>query len=150
MLYWANEIETCACITYRNNLTSIDLTDIMEKDYCGGMLLYIWEAMLHPTLPGGLSLKSTFDEKTVLKKLFGLWYNIHYVIKNGNDTIETMSTGKKALTLLELLERVHINRDVHLFGKFCRQISLKYGRIPANFFLKYGKIMLKNPHISFM
>ncbi len=51
------------------------------------------------------------------------------------------------------LERVHINRDARLFGKFyriCRQKSLKYGRIPADFFLKYGKIMLKNPHISFM
>ncbi len=53
----------------------------------------------------------------------------------------------------DVIERVHINHDARLFGKFCRicrQKSLKYGRIPPVFFLKYGKIMLKNPHISFM
>lgn len=87
---------------FRDN-NGMDLTDIAEKDYSGCLLLFIWEAMLHPSLPAGLPLKSTFDKKTVLQRLFGLWYNIHYVVKNGNDTIEAMSPGKKALTLLELL-----------------------------------------------
>jgi len=41
--------------------------------------------------------------EAALTQIFGNWYNIHYVVKSGTDTIEEMSPGKKALVLLELL-----------------------------------------------
>ncbi len=82
---------------------------------------------------------------SILKKLSEDFPSMSYAI-----ILEYLPTGD--------LERVHINRDARLFGKFCRicrQKSLKYGRIQkakafADFFLKYVKIMLKNPHINFM
>ena len=52
---------------------------------------------------GALTIKSMNTIESALSFLFKNWYNIHYIVKSGEDTIEEMSPGKKALALLELL-----------------------------------------------
>ena len=50
-----------------------------------------------------LTVKGGYTVEKVMRQLFDDWYNVHYVVKSGNDTVEEMSPGKKALVLLELL-----------------------------------------------
>lgn len=63
----------------------------------------IWEAMMNPRVIGGLSLKTGNTVESVLQQMFVNWYDVRYIVKSGNDTIDEMSPGKKALVLLELL-----------------------------------------------
>lgn len=80
-----------------------DLAELQETDYDVKLLENIWEAMENPNGYGGLTVKVGYNIEKTLRELFDDWYNIHYVVRSGNDTIEEMSPGKKALVLLELL-----------------------------------------------
>lgn len=80
-----------------------DLADLRDTDYGKGLLQNIWKAMDNSNEYGGLTVKSGYTLERVLQQLFDDWYNVHYIIKSGNDTVEEMSPGKKALVLLELL-----------------------------------------------
>lgn len=82
---------------------SYDLAALNQSDYSDKLLEAIWTAMSETQVQGTLTLKSTNTMESALSFLFKDWYNIHYVVKSGNDTIEEMSPGKKALVLLELL-----------------------------------------------
>lgn len=62
-----------------------------------------WDAMLNSSSLGGLSMKGGNTIQTVLERLFSDWYHIHFSVKSGDDTIDQMSPGKKALVLLELI-----------------------------------------------
>lgn len=80
-----------------------DLAELKENDYGDELLDDIWKAMDNSNEHGGLTVKVGYTIEKVLLQLFDDWYNVHYVVKSGNDTIEEMSPGKKALVLLELL-----------------------------------------------
>jgi ABC-type cobalamin/Fe3+-siderophores transport system ATPase subunit len=79
------------------------LAELQDTDYGTDLLESIWNAMDNPNEYGGITVKGGYTVEKVLQQLFEDWYNIHYVVKSGNDTIEEMSPGKKALVLLELL-----------------------------------------------
>lgn len=79
-----------------------DLQDLKVTDYNVDFLSTLWNAVTTQSL-GSLSLKSSFTLETALQSIFRDWYNIHYIVKSGSDTVEEMSPGKKALVLLELL-----------------------------------------------
>ena len=79
------------------------ITDPKEKEYDNSLLMDIWDALLGKVQYGELHLKSSYTLKSALQRLFDDWYNIHYTVTSGNDTISDMSPGKKALALLELL-----------------------------------------------
>lgn len=87
---------------FRTNY-GFDLAELMESDYGITLLDNIWKAIDNSNAYGGLTVKSGYTVEKVLLQLFDDWYNVHYVIKSGNDTVEEMSPGKKALVLLELL-----------------------------------------------
>lgn len=76
---------------------------LKENDYGIKLLGNIWKAMDDSNKYGGLTVKTGYTEEKVLRQLFDDWYNVHYIVRSGNDTIEEMSPGKKALVLLELL-----------------------------------------------
>lgn len=80
-----------------------DLMSLSPNEYNEKLLNKLWYAMSHPQSLGALTIKSAYDMESALLQIFGDWYNIHYVVKSGADTIEDMSPGKKALVLLELL-----------------------------------------------
>lgn len=80
-----------------------DLMSLASDDYNEALLDKLWEAMSNPQAFGGLAIKAAYDMESALTQIFGNWYNIHYIVKSGVDTIEEMSPGKKALVLLELL-----------------------------------------------
>lgn len=80
-----------------------DLSDLKENDYSIELLDDIWKAMDGSESHGRLAIKSGYNFEMALEQLFKDWYNIHYVVTSGNDAIEEMSPGKKALVLLELL-----------------------------------------------
>ena len=82
---------------------SFDLAALKENDYGIKLLDNIWEAMDSSNGYGGLTVKGGYTVEKVIRQLFDDWYNVHYVVKSGNDTVEEMSPGKKALVLLELL-----------------------------------------------
>lgn len=86
-----------------NSVYGHTITDPTEEEYCGILLMDIWNALLEKSKLGELHLKGSYTLKTVLQRLFDDWYNIHYTVTSGNDTIADMSPGKKALALLELL-----------------------------------------------
>lgn len=77
-----------------------DLNALSEKDYGENFLIAIWEAF---NVKKVLTLKSGYTIESALQQIFEDWYNIHYIVTSGNDTIDEMSPGKKALVLLELL-----------------------------------------------
>lgn len=52
---------------------------------------------------GSVGFKGGFTAQTALEQLFGDWFYVHYLVKSEGDTIDTMSPGKKALVLLELI-----------------------------------------------
>jgi DNA repair exonuclease SbcCD ATPase subunit len=56
------------------------------------------------TLNGELTtLKAGADTEQALRNILDDWYNIKYIVRMGNDSIDVMSPGKKALVLLQLL-----------------------------------------------
>ena len=52
---------------------------------------------------GDIVCKGGFTAQTALEQLFSDWYYVHYIVMSEGDTIDTMSPGKKALVLLELI-----------------------------------------------
>ena len=79
------------------------ITNPSEEEYNDRLLTDIWQALLDKSKYGELHLKGSYTLKTALERLFDDWYNIHYTVTSGDDPIENMSAGKKALALLELL-----------------------------------------------
>lgn len=63
------------------------LVEIIKKDLSGELT----------TLKAGDNVENT------LRSILTDWYNIKYVVKMGNDSVNVMSPGKKALVLLQLL-----------------------------------------------
>ena len=49
------------------------------------------------------TLKAGDNVENTLRSILTDWYNIKYVVKMGNDSVNVMSPGKKALVLLQLL-----------------------------------------------
>lgn len=86
-----------------NSTYSHTITNPSEEEYNGQLLTDIWKALLDKSKYGELHLKGSYTLKTALERLFDDWYNIHYIVTSGDDTIADMSPGKKALALLELL-----------------------------------------------
>ena len=87
--------------TFRN-CTGYDLQDLEGTSYDENFLTVIFEA-INSHVHGGLTLKSAFSVEQALNGIYQDWYNIHYIVTSGSDTIEQMSPGKKALVLLEML-----------------------------------------------
>lgn len=83
---------------YKYNLAAFNPTD-----YNSDLLNKIWKAMIDDSTNGSLTIKSGYTLYNALQQIFKDWYNIHYIVKSGNDAIDEMSPGKKALVLLELL-----------------------------------------------
>ena len=54
-------------------------------------------------LSANLRLKVGNTFESTLRELFNDWYEVKYKVKMGNDLLEVMSPGKKALVLLKLL-----------------------------------------------
>lgn len=79
---------------YEHNLLDLN-EEKYEHDFSGD----IWKALEKEHL----HLKGSYKLSTALTELFGDWYNIHYMVTSGDDTVADMSPGKKALVLLELL-----------------------------------------------
>ncbi len=75
------------------------ITDIDTFKIDDGLFKVLWKGMSN----GSLNFKGGNNLHTALEKLFSDWFYIHYVVKSGNDTINSMSPGKKALVLLELI-----------------------------------------------
>ena len=86
-----------------NSVYRHTITDPNEDEYNNNLLMDIWNALLEKSKYGELHLKGAYNLKTALERMFDDWYNIHYTVTSGNDTIADMSPGKKALALLELL-----------------------------------------------
>lgn len=76
-----------------------NISDIQEFSVDDELFVSLWDAML----AGELSFKAANTLQTALERLFSDWFEIHYTIKSGEDTIANMSPGKKALVLLELI-----------------------------------------------
>ena len=73
-----------------NNLDS-KISDVLLIDF--------WNAMMD----GTLAFKGNHTLQNALERLFSDWFYVHYIVKSGNDTINNMSPGKKALVLLEMI-----------------------------------------------
>ena len=75
------------------------ITDVDTLEIDDGLFRALWKGMSDGSLgfKGGNNLQST------LEKLFSDWFYVHYVVESGSDTINSMSPGKKALVLLELI-----------------------------------------------
>lgn len=59
--------------------------------------------MIEAYLSGKLKLLKRKTPENALRELLSDWYNTTYRVKMGNDAIDEMSPGKKALALLKLL-----------------------------------------------
>lgn len=55
------------------------------------------------TLSGEFPLKTNNTIQSALSEIFSDWYEVKYKVVMGNDSIDVMSPGKKALVLLKLL-----------------------------------------------
>lgn len=76
-----------------------DLNNIHESDLTPVNLYLLIEAIL----AGSLQVKSGNKKEAALREILDDWYNISYVVKTDNDSINDMSKGKKAIVLLRLL-----------------------------------------------
>ncbi len=74
-------------------------TDIESLKIDDGLFETLWKAMS----TGIIAFKGGSNLQSALERLFSDWFYIHYVVSSGNDTINSMSPGKKALVLLELI-----------------------------------------------
>lgn len=63
----------------------------------------LFEALWKGMSTGILGFRGGNNTQSVLEKMFSDWFYIHYVVTSGDDTINMMSPGKKALVLLELI-----------------------------------------------
>lgn len=75
--------------------------DVFSPDKYNAALLI---SIIKKTLNGELvTLKAGSEPEQALRNILDDWYNIKYIVKMGNDSIDVMSPGKKALVLLQLL-----------------------------------------------
>lgn len=82
------------------NRTLVD-TELFSEDMFTKDLL---AEIIRKTLNGELmTLKAGGNTENTLRSILTDWYNIKYVVKMGNDSVNVMSPGKKALVLLQLL-----------------------------------------------
>ena len=65
----------------------------------------IWDVMIG----GVLAFKGANTVQNALERLFSDWFHVHYIVKSGDDTINRMSQGKKALVLLEMIVNLDNN-----------------------------------------
>jgi hypothetical protein len=83
-----------------NRFQTFSLSDIKEENFLNQKnVCELIKAIVDLSLP----IKAGYTKESILRELFNDWYNIHYIVKMGNDGIEDMSPGKKALVLLKLL-----------------------------------------------
>lgn len=83
--------------------TGRDLLNLSDADYCDELLMDIWRSVSGELDGCQLQLKNEITEGDFFRKLFGDWYDIHYVVTSGGDRLDKMSPGKKGLVLLELI-----------------------------------------------
>ncbi len=82
------------------NRSVLNLENFTPEKYTEQLLTTI----IIKTLNGELvTLKAGADPEQALRNILDDWYNIKYIVKMGNDSINVMSPGKKALVLLQLL-----------------------------------------------
>ena len=79
--------------------TIINLDEFNDSDYSKELM----EKILNKVVDGSLPLKNGYSLESALREIFDDWYNIKYNVKMGEDSIDVMSPGKKALVLLKLL-----------------------------------------------
>ena len=63
----------------------------------------LFNNLLDAITKGTLGFKGGNTFQSALEQLFSDRFHVHYIIKSGNDTINSMSPGKKALVLLEII-----------------------------------------------
>lgn len=83
--------------------TNHDLDNLVNEDYSDKLLLDIWKSIKGELKGCQLQLKGEITEDEFLQRLFGDWYDIHYVVTSDGDRLDKMSPGKKGLVLLELI-----------------------------------------------
>ena len=89
--------------TFKAN-SNYDLNNLVEDNYNTVFLEKIWNAMMMDSFETGcLTMKISYTLEKALNEIFNDWYIVHYIVVSGNDKIEEMSPGKKALVLLEML-----------------------------------------------
>lgn len=75
------------------------ITDFETLKIDNGLFKALWTGMTNKSL----GFKGGNDLQSALEKLFSDWFYIHFIVSSGDDTINNMSPGKKALVLLELI-----------------------------------------------
>lgn len=85
-----------------NRFTVFDLREITKNVLTPANITAFIKAILG-TSQESLQLKSSYSVESALREILTDWYNIDYVVRMGNDDIQDMSPGKKALVLLRLL-----------------------------------------------
>ena len=84
----------------QHNRSVINVDDFTPGHYTKEVL----STIIKKTLNGQLAtLKAGAEPEQALRNILDDWYNIKYIVKMGNDSIDVMSPGKKALVLLQLL-----------------------------------------------
>jgi hypothetical protein len=84
----------------RNNSRELVNTNTFdETQYTVDFLI----SVIRKTLSGELEPLKNLTQEQALRNILDDWYNIKYEVKMGDDVIEKMSPGKKALVLLKLL-----------------------------------------------
>lgn len=82
------------------NRPVLNVDDFTAEKYTEELL----STIIKKTLNGELAtLKAGAEPEQALRNILDDWYNIKYIVKLGNDSIDVMSPGKKALVLLQLL-----------------------------------------------
>lgn len=77
----------------------INLDEFNDSDYTKELMVQ----MVDKIIDGSLALKNGYNVESALREIFDDWYNIKYNVRMGEDSIDVMSPGKKALVLLKLL-----------------------------------------------
>jgi hypothetical protein len=82
------------------NRLVLNVDDFTTEKYTKDLL----STIIRKTLNGELvTLKAGAEPEQALRNILDDWYNIKYIVKMGNDSIDVMSPGKKALVMLQLL-----------------------------------------------
>ena len=85
------------------NKYEYDLSNLESTDYGKELLSILCDSCDESKEQNVLVFKKGYTQIAALTNIFNDWYNVHYLVTSGNDCIENMSPGKKALVLLEML-----------------------------------------------
>jgi len=77
----------------------VSLDNFNEKSYTSNKIYELVEKILS----GELILRKGYTPEVALRDILDDWFEVKYRVTMGNDSIELMSPGKKALVLLKLL-----------------------------------------------